>query len=122
MDVTELFPQFRHNQVDILAFEMILVRMQQIRTELTFQVLRFSKLFGPNKQANLPQLWRGVKRKKKKKAQAVEGTPDTASVEDDKPFEWIFDYAPLPPPEMVDSDDEVCTNCLRNYLCFVLVF
>jgi len=43
-DVTDLFPEFRHNKV-----------------------LRFSRLFGPTKVGNLPQIWKNVKSRKKKK-------------------------------------------------------
>lgn len=45
LDVTELFPEFRPNQV-----------------------LRFARLFGPGKPSSLPQLWKNVKNKKKKKS------------------------------------------------------
>ena len=44
IDVTELFPDFRPNKV-----------------------LRFSRLFGPGKPSSLPQIWRGVKKRRKKK-------------------------------------------------------
>lgn len=44
LDVTELFPEFRHNQV-----------------------LRFSRLFGPGKPSSLPQVWKNVKNKRKKR-------------------------------------------------------
>jgi len=44
LDVTELFPEFRHNKV-----------------------LRFSRLFGPGKPSSLPQVWKNVKNKRKKK-------------------------------------------------------
>ena len=44
VDVTQLFPHFKSGKV-----------------------LRFSKLFGPGKPNSLPQIWRGVKRRKKKR-------------------------------------------------------
>lgn len=44
IDVTELFPEFRHNQV-----------------------LRFSRLFGPGKPSSLPQVWRNVRNRRKRK-------------------------------------------------------
>lgn len=44
VEITELFPDFRPQKV-----------------------LRFSKLFGPGKPSSLPQIWRSVKKKHKKK-------------------------------------------------------
>ena len=44
INVTELFPDFRANKV-----------------------LRFSRLFGPGKPSSLPQIWRGVRKRRKKK-------------------------------------------------------
>ncbi|KAB7507256.1 Transcription initiation factor TFIID subunit 1 [Armadillidium nasatum] len=44
VDVKEFFPDFRQDSV-----------------------LRFSRLFGPGKQAHLPKIWKHVKKKKKKK-------------------------------------------------------
>lgn len=44
VNVTELFPHFKSGKV-----------------------LRFSRLFGPGKQNSLPQIWRGVKRRRKKR-------------------------------------------------------
>ena len=44
LDVTTLFPEFRPNQV-----------------------LRFARLFGPGKPSSLPQVWKNVKNKRKKK-------------------------------------------------------
>lgn len=44
VDVTTLFPHFRPRKV-----------------------LRFSKLFGPGKPNSLPQIWRGVRKRRKKK-------------------------------------------------------
>lgn len=43
-DVTRLFPHFRPGKV-----------------------LRFSRLFGPGKVNSLPQIWRGVRRRRKKR-------------------------------------------------------
>lgn len=43
-DVTRLFPHFRPGKV-----------------------LRFSRLFGPGKPNSLPQIWRGVRRRRKKR-------------------------------------------------------
>lgn len=44
ISVTKLFPDFRPNKV-----------------------LRFSRLFGPGKPSSLPQVWRGVKKRRKKR-------------------------------------------------------
>ncbi|XP_071041821.1 transcription initiation factor TFIID subunit 1 isoform X2 [Parasteatoda tepidariorum] len=78
MDVKRLFPEFRHGQV-----------------------LRFSRLFGPGKPTSLPQIWRGVKNKKKKPTEdANEVKPSKPIVEEVKP--------PSPPkPEECESDEEI---------------
>lgn len=56
VDVTELFPDFRPNQV-----------------------LRFSKLFGPGKPSSLPQIWRGVRKRRKRRKQQEMKDKDTDS-------------------------------------------
>lgn len=50
VDVRELFPDFRPDKV-----------------------LRFSRLFGPGKPTSLPQIWRSVRRKRRKRKQSREG-------------------------------------------------
>lgn len=94
VDVKEIFPDFRPDAV-----------------------LRFSRLFGPGKMANLPKIWRGVKRKKKKKV--TPGIEDgrlsgddnfqceevSASPEVPKGFELQF--ASEPPPYMCVPDDSI---------------
>lgn len=63
VDVTELFPDFR-----------------------TDKVLRFSRLFGPGKPSSLPQIWRGVrKRRKKKKHHDVKDSDSGSDLEDKRP-------------------------------------
>lgn len=50
VDVRELFPDFRPDKV-----------------------LRFSRLFGPGKPTSLPQIWRSVRKKRRKRKQSREG-------------------------------------------------
>lgn len=50
VDVRELFPDFRPDKV-----------------------LRFSRLFGPGKPTSLPQIWRSVRRKRRKRKTSREG-------------------------------------------------
>ncbi|CAH1267254.1 TAF1 [Branchiostoma lanceolatum] len=75
-EVTVLFLHFRHGKV-----------------------LRFNKLFGPGKPSSLPQIWRGAKRRRKRRRPTGE-----ESLEDF--YEWEFDYGPIPPPDQWMSDDE----------------
>lgn len=49
VDVRELFPDFRPDKV-----------------------LRFSRLFGPGKPTSLPQIWRSVRKKRRKRKQSRE--------------------------------------------------
>lgn len=95
MDVTELFPEFRHNQV-----------------------LRFSRLFGPGKSSSLPQLWKHVKNKRKNrhifenKLFIVNSKSQTVGEK-----EWKVDYMPLEeyPEDRIEIDDE--TKLLNdNYI------
>lgn len=84
----------------------------------TRQVLRFSRLFGPGKIANLPKIWKGVKRKKKKKFgpggedkgpgdDSFPGEETSPTPEIPKGFELQF--APEPQPYMCVADDSVST-------------
>ena len=79
IDVCELFPEFRHGKV-----------------------LRFSRLFGPGKLSSLPQIWKNVKNRRKKKQN--EETKDKEKSEDES--EWKLNFAPTPPPELIEEDDE----------------
>lgn len=69
VDVTELFPDFRANKV-----------------------LRFSKLFGPGKPSSLPQIWRGVKKRRKKKRHQEVKDSDSGSDQESRraKFKVIF--------------------------------
>jgi len=66
-------------------------------------VLRFSRLFKPNKSSRLPKIWRNVKSKRKKKMYS-----DTNDSSDDSKTQiHILDFGPLPEPEHIAYDDEV---------------
>lgn len=85
LDVTELFPEFRPGQV-----------------------LRFSRLFGPGKPSSLPQIWRGVRKRKKKKQQGDAGGTSSGSAQDGTSRgDWELDVASPPPPDMCEADDEL---------------
>lgn len=93
VDVTELFPDFKRGKV-----------------------LRFSRLFGPKANSSLPQIWRGVQ-KRRKKPKTVSGSqvgvkqvPEDESDEyAGKKFGWdYYDYDGDPPsPSECMTDDEV---------------
>ncbi|CAG4983002.1 unnamed protein product [Colias eurytheme] len=62
VDVTELFPDFRPDKV-----------------------LLFSRLFGPGKLSSLPQIWRGVKKRRRRKRSGSTGSdtpPQTSELQD----------------------------------------
>ncbi|CAH1113327.1 unnamed protein product [Psylliodes chrysocephalus] len=86
IDVTELFPDFRHGKV-----------------------LRFSRLFGPGKPSSLPNIWKNVrkKRKKRKHKESVNQHDTDSNSDEERPKNrgWYFDYAE-PKPEMILADDE----------------
>lgn len=70
-------------------------------------------MFGPGKPSSLPNIWRNVRKKRKKRKHKESGgmhDSDSAS-EEEKPKHrgWHFDYAPLPPRDQWQSDDEVIT-------------
>ncbi|XP_030762639.1 transcription initiation factor TFIID subunit 1 [Sitophilus oryzae] len=82
IDVTELFPDFRHGKV-----------------------LRFSRLFGPGKPTSLPNIWKNV-RKKRKKRKHKEHDSDSSDDEKPKHRGWFPDYALNVSPDQIKSDDE----------------
>ncbi|EFN79615.1 transcription initiation factor TFIID subunit 1 [Harpegnathos saltator] len=85
-DVTELFPDFRTNKV-----------------------LRFSRLFGPGKPSSLPQIWRGVRKRRKKRKHHDIRDSDSGSDQEDRRTKfkgWIMNYGPEPSIDMCRSDDE----------------
>ncbi|KAK4872343.1 hypothetical protein RN001_014372 [Aquatica leii] len=90
IDVTELFPDFRHGKV-----------------------LRFSRLFGPGKPSSLPQIWRNVKKRRRKQkhrertSSGNQHDSDSQSDEEKPKFTgWHFNYSEMPPPDQWQSDDE----------------
>nr|XP_046912927.1 LOW QUALITY PROTEIN: transcription initiation factor TFIID subunit 1-like [Dermatophagoides farinae] len=91
LDVTELFPEFRHNQV-----------------------LRFSRLFGPGKSSSLPQIWKSVRNKRRNrhifenKLFIVQQTK-TPPIDKNNRDIWEFDACPVEdiPADMIEMDDEI---------------
>ncbi|XP_058793078.1 transcription initiation factor TFIID subunit 1-like isoform X2 [Phymastichus coffea] len=86
VDVTELFPDFRPGKV-----------------------LRFSKLFGPGKPSSLPQIWRGVRKRRKKKRIQDTKDSDSGSDQENKRTKfkgWVMNYGTEPTSEQLDEDDE----------------
>jgi transcription initiation factor TFIID subunit 1 len=88
VDVTELFPDFRQDKV-----------------------LRFSRLFGPGKFSSLPQIWRSVRRKlkKKRKDREQKGNLSESASDSDEPRKcngFNLRFGPIPPKEQIMSDDE----------------
>lgn len=80
VSVQELFPDFRPDKV-----------------------LRFSRLFGPGKPSSLPQIWRGVKNRRKKKKLPESGEPVEEVIEF-KPI--VLRFGPPPTPDMCNCDAE----------------
>lgn len=70
-------------------------------------MLRFSRLFKPNKSSRLPKVWRNVKIKRKKRLHS--DTNDYNSSDNDtKSQPFCFEYGSLPDdPELIACDDEV---------------
>ncbi|KAJ8667283.1 hypothetical protein QAD02_008945 [Eretmocerus hayati] len=86
VSVTEIFPDFRPGKV-----------------------LRFSKLFGPGKPTSLPQIWRGVRKRRKRKRLLECKDSDSGSDQENKrpKFKgWIMNYGADPAPEQLAEDDE----------------
>lgn len=82
VDVTTLFPDFRVGKV-----------------------LRFSRLFKPNKSSRLPKAWRNVKTKRKKRRHS-DANDYNSSDNDYKPQLLCLEYGSLPDPEFIACDDE----------------
>lgn len=92
VDVRELFPDFRPDKI-----------------------LHFSRLFGPGKPSSLPQIWRSVKNRRKKRrppsdskqSSDAQNTDSTSDTDDPKPFQgWEFNYGSEPTAEECVTDDE----------------
>nr|XP_023018958.1 transcription initiation factor TFIID subunit 1-like [Leptinotarsa decemlineata] len=84
IDVTELFPDFRRGKV-----------------------LRFSRLFGPDKPSSLPKIWENVRKEHEAREHKgkLRDTDSNSGVEKPRHKGWLFDYAD-PKPELLMSDDE----------------
>ncbi|XP_070491239.1 transcription initiation factor TFIID subunit 1 [Chironomus tepperi] len=91
INVTELFPDFRQDKV-----------------------LRFSRLFGPGKFSSLPQIWRSVRRRVKKRKKerervnpnSAESNTSDSDLDSKKCNGFNLKFAPVPPKEQIVSDDE----------------
>lgn len=92
VDVRELFPDFRPDKV-----------------------LRFSRLFGPGKPSSLPQIWRSVRRRRRKRKQSRDGgrqrdgsdsTSETDEQLERKSRGFALNYGPEPTPDQMAVDDE----------------
>ncbi|EDW81773.2 uncharacterized protein Dwil_GK12244 [Drosophila willistoni] len=92
VDVRELFPDFRPQKV-----------------------LRFSRLFGPGKPTSLPQIWRHVRKRRRKRNQSRDHKPTTAGSDSPSDSEeprrrpgkgFDLHFAPDPTPADCVSDDE----------------
>lgn len=76
--------------------------------------MRFSRLFGPGKPSSLPQIWRNVRKKRRKHKQHDKSSNlnnnlhDSDSSDDEKPRSngWHFNYGEIPSKENCASDDE----------------
>lgn len=81
-------------------------------------MLRFSRLFGPGKPSSLPNIWKNVRKKRRKHKQKENNAHETDSSDDDKPKNrgWYFDYAE-PKPEITMDDDEVRILAFFEYVC-----
>lgn len=69
-------------------------------------MLRFSRLFKPNKSSRLPKVWRNVKVKRKKRIHS-DTNGYNSSDNDSKSQVMCLEYGPLPDPENLAPDDEV---------------
>lgn len=90
VDVCELFPDFRPQKV-----------------------LRFSRLFGPGKPTSLPQIWRHVKKRRRKRNQSRDqkftntgGSDSPSDSEEPRRRGFSLHFGPEPTPAQCVSDDE----------------
>ncbi|KQS38511.1 transcription initiation factor TFIID subunit 1 isoform X2 [Drosophila erecta] len=90
VDVRELFPDFRPQKV-----------------------LRFSRLFGPGKPTSLPQIWRHVRKRRRKRNQSRDqkttntgGSDSPSDTEEPRKRGFSLHYAAEPTPAECMSDDE----------------
>lgn len=104
---------------------MIIQEIQKIWREFFFQVLRFSRLFGPGKKSSLPQIWRGVKKRRKKQKKESHADKSKVVTSDSdmdagnrKKKGWNLNIASPPPPEQCESDDEVSEVIFFYHICW----
>lgn len=84
VDVTTLFPDFRVGKV-----------------------LRFSRLFKPNKSSRLPKVWRNVKTKRKKRRHSDANDCNSSDNDSKNQSQHLcLEFGSLPKPEFINSDDE----------------
>ncbi|XP_030373648.1 transcription initiation factor TFIID subunit 1 isoform X4 [Scaptodrosophila lebanonensis] len=90
VDVCELFPDFRPKKV-----------------------LRFSRLFGPGKPTSLPQIWRHVRNRRRKRNHSRDhkttntgGSDSPSDTEEPRKRGFGIKYGPKPTPAQCMSDDE----------------
>ncbi|KAL7730813.1 hypothetical protein ACLKA6_003581 [Drosophila palustris] len=90
VDVCELFPDFRPQKV-----------------------LRFSRLFGPGKPTSLPQIWRHVRKRRRKRNQSRDqkltntgGSDSPSDTEEPRRRGFSIHFGPEPKPSDCMSDDE----------------
>jgi transcription initiation factor TFIID subunit 1 len=69
-------------------------------------VLRFSRLFKPNKSSRLPKVWRNVKVKRKKRRHS-DAVDYNSSDTDSKNQIMCLEFGSLPELELIACDDEV---------------
>ncbi|XP_077984278.1 transcription initiation factor TFIID subunit 1-like [Glandiceps talaboti] len=82
-DVTEMFPEFRPGRV-----------------------LRFSRLFANRRASSMPHIWRGARKKRRKKKPSDE-LGDQDGGQSKKSSLWEFQARPMPTPEQCVTDDEI---------------
>ncbi|XP_032593428.1 transcription initiation factor TFIID subunit 1 isoform X2 [Drosophila grimshawi] len=90
VNVCELFPDFRPQKV-----------------------LRFSRLFGPGKPSSLPQIWRHVRKRRRKRNQSRDqrltntgGSDSPSDTEEPRRYGFKMHFGPEPTPAQCMSDDE----------------
>lgn len=82
-------------------------------------MLRFSRLFKPNKSSRLPKVWRNVKTKRKKRRHS--DAIDCNSSDNDSKNQsqhLCLEFGSLPKPEFINSDDEVIFHFIFKFSRF----
>lgn len=81
-------------------------------------MLRFSRLFKPNKSSRLPKIWRNVKTKRKKRKHSDCNFSDNY---DSKSQHLCLEFGSLLAPEFIASDDEVIFYSIFKF-CGIIFF